>query len=469
MIHRLLRTQGFTIVELLIVVAVIGILATLGIISYTGIQGGARDKGVLSDVEALEGVQADYSIKNNVSGKAWYSGQSGTNGAADIDLAFIPTKGNVIDVVVNTTDYCIRVYNPNAKTYKSLATAYKKESSPGSCTTLSASALAISDDASSGGGGSGSTYTNLVWTSQTGSGSRNWDSVDMSSDGAKIVATVSGTGYIYRSLDSGVTWAPITTAGSRSWYKATISDDGTKLAASATTGFYNSTDSGVTWTLRSITLSPGDSAASYGNLLNASANGMKLVMWIFNDDLCGGYYYVSSNAGTTWSATNVYACGALVLVSADGTKMLGYSTYGYINRSSDGGVTWSQNTPSIGGQYWSSGSRTSTMSATSLSNLTQPSTNSKLWKSTDNGLTWTQITSLPVTTYVTASSADGRIQYAATSITSGSVYVSTDFGTTWLEKTGTSARNWRSIVTSDDGTFVVGIYGTGYIYTGTFQ
>lgn len=45
--------QGFTIVELLIVIAVIAILAAIAIVSYTGIQSRARDTKRLDDVSKI--------------------------------------------------------------------------------------------------------------------------------------------------------------------------------------------------------------------------------------------------------------------------------------------------------------------------------------------------------------------------------------------------------------------------------
>ncbi len=45
--------RGFTIVELLIVIVVIGILATIAIIAYTGIQNRANDTAVQADVRNL--------------------------------------------------------------------------------------------------------------------------------------------------------------------------------------------------------------------------------------------------------------------------------------------------------------------------------------------------------------------------------------------------------------------------------
>ncbi|MBC7565237.1 prepilin-type N-terminal cleavage/methylation domain-containing protein [Candidatus Saccharibacteria bacterium] len=132
-----LKKKGFTIVELLIVIVVIGILASIAVVSYNGVQKQAIDKGVASDIDGVSGEVTRYQVNNNGqlgAAAAWYS-PSGTNA----NIAFTPTKGNIIDVVTNSTDYCIRAYNPSAATYKTLATAATKESTPGSCTTLAAS------------------------------------------------------------------------------------------------------------------------------------------------------------------------------------------------------------------------------------------------------------------------------------------------------------------------------------------
>lgn len=47
------RSQGFTIVELLIVIVVIGILATLVIVTFTGVNQRARDSQRQTDITAL--------------------------------------------------------------------------------------------------------------------------------------------------------------------------------------------------------------------------------------------------------------------------------------------------------------------------------------------------------------------------------------------------------------------------------
>ena len=125
--HKPHTTTGFSIVELLVVIVIIGILASITLVSYNGIQARARDTSVQSDIETMDASQTNYGTWHNAAGKNYYSG----NGY-DSDLAFTPSGGNVIDVVVNLTDYCIRGYNPNG-TKNSIWNAFTKESSPGVC------------------------------------------------------------------------------------------------------------------------------------------------------------------------------------------------------------------------------------------------------------------------------------------------------------------------------------------------
>jgi prepilin-type N-terminal cleavage/methylation domain-containing protein len=54
------KQKGFTIVELLIVIVVIGILATLVIVTFTGIQKKARDSQRQTDINAVNGQLAKF-------------------------------------------------------------------------------------------------------------------------------------------------------------------------------------------------------------------------------------------------------------------------------------------------------------------------------------------------------------------------------------------------------------------------
>lgn len=130
-------SAAFTIVELVVVITIIGILATLTIVAYNGIQQNAREKTVLADLDGLDGIETQYGLKNSTAGKSWYSGSG-----IDSSLNFTPSPGNIIDVVINGTDYCMRAYNPGATTYKSLTTAATKGSSVNACWVIVASAAA---------------------------------------------------------------------------------------------------------------------------------------------------------------------------------------------------------------------------------------------------------------------------------------------------------------------------------------
>jgi prepilin-type N-terminal cleavage/methylation domain-containing protein len=64
--YSLKKQKGFTIVELLIVIVVIGILATLVIVTFAGIQQKGRNSQRQTDINALQShVEAYYAQKGN--------------------------------------------------------------------------------------------------------------------------------------------------------------------------------------------------------------------------------------------------------------------------------------------------------------------------------------------------------------------------------------------------------------------
>jgi len=72
------KQQGFTIVELLIVIVVIGILAALVITTFNGIQQKARDTERQTDIKALHGqVEAYYAQNGKYPSLANMNDQSG--------------------------------------------------------------------------------------------------------------------------------------------------------------------------------------------------------------------------------------------------------------------------------------------------------------------------------------------------------------------------------------------------------
>ncbi len=106
------NSKGFTIVELIIVVAVIAILAALVAVGYGGLQKSARDKSLLSDVESVESEITRYAVKNNgiYDANLNWDSSAGQNS----NISFLPSSGNVIRVYALGDSYCIKAYNPRA-------------------------------------------------------------------------------------------------------------------------------------------------------------------------------------------------------------------------------------------------------------------------------------------------------------------------------------------------------------------
>lgn len=132
--------HGFTIVELLVVIVVIGILASITAISYTGVQSKAKDAVLSSSLSNMRTAQQMYAINNSKSGKSYQS-----SSGYDADLGFNPSNsGEVIEVGANEMDYCIRGYIPGG-TKDSLSNALTYESSTGACIQIPSSATSLSN------------------------------------------------------------------------------------------------------------------------------------------------------------------------------------------------------------------------------------------------------------------------------------------------------------------------------------
>ncbi len=74
------RTKGFTIVELLIVIVVIGILAAIVIVAYNGVQQRARDSRRQNDVQSLTQALELYYLDNGQ-----YPAGSGSSAAVGLN------------------------------------------------------------------------------------------------------------------------------------------------------------------------------------------------------------------------------------------------------------------------------------------------------------------------------------------------------------------------------------------------
>ncbi len=99
------KQSGFTIVELLIVIVIIGILAAITIVAYNGIQQRARDSARTSDIAGIQKALELYRADNDSYPSAG-SDNVGYN-LSDLSTALVPKYINSIpnDPVTAFTNY----------------------------------------------------------------------------------------------------------------------------------------------------------------------------------------------------------------------------------------------------------------------------------------------------------------------------------------------------------------------------
>lgn len=286
-----LTSRGFTVVELLIVIVVIGILAAISIVTYGGVQQNARDKSISSDLDNVAGEITRYSVNNaGMLGTAiqWYSG-----GAVNPNIQAVPTAGNVIDVVATSTDYCIRGYNPSANK-NSITNSYAKGSTDLACATMPASAAA---------GGTGGAI--VGWWKFNGNAN---SSVNTLSDGV-VTGAVPTTGQ-----NTQPNQAFAFTNGNQYFVANNIQPVTTQLTLSA-------------W------IQPSSYPVERSTILEG-LNPYSYYLSLANDGSLQTYWYGTSIEGYHSTATNVIPLNSWTLVTAtwDGTTMNIY-TNGVLRKS----------------------------------------------------------------------------------------------------------------------------------------
>lgn len=120
---------GFTIVELLIVIVVIGILASITIVAYNGVQSRAKFTVIRSDLEGMQKIIEYYNATNgsypNTSNAWQYRRRDGTSfipGTVPAFTATLPDVGDPLSGGINDTYIyqsdgtgyrLMRLYQPN--------------------------------------------------------------------------------------------------------------------------------------------------------------------------------------------------------------------------------------------------------------------------------------------------------------------------------------------------------------------
>ena len=352
-----------------------------------------------------------------------------------------------------------------------------------------------------------STNSGATWTQRlTTGGARAWNSVITSSDGSIIVAAV-WSGNIFRSTDSGITWTEGTI--SNRWSSMASSSNGEKIIlGTENVGVYVSSDAGVTWTNK---LS--------GGITGISSSGDGTTMVVYVNGTNPNIVYISNDSGVTWNTmktfpTLVNKSFSRASSSYDG-KILGVAVYNdYVYLSGDSGATWTRQT--LGGTrtwtvlsvsptsnillaasennsvYTSTFTTNTRVNTTGIYNIVTKSigkywnskdivrgwfgvatssngkkmiacihfSGNRLYTSIDSGNTWIINNNLQTGDYTSvSSSADGSI--LLTGSYAGYLYVSTNSGVTWTQRTANGTRNWWKTGVSSNGTVMVGCPNSG--------
>ena len=135
----------------------------------------------------------------------------------------------------------------------------------------------------------------VSWLTRSPGANRQYRSIACSSDGSKVLACQTISGYVSRSTDYGNTWSNLSPELG-DYQSICSSADGTKLAFVADYGYiYTSSDSGANWVERT-----GPGAREWRSIA-CSSDGTKLVACVWQH----GYAYISTDSGGTWTAVSL--------------------------------------------------------------------------------------------------------------------------------------------------------------------
>ena len=309
-----------------------------------------------------------------------------------------------------------------------------------------------------------SSLTGYTWALQTNTlNNQLWSSVSVSNNGQYSVAVSEQPGYVYTSLDYGVSWTrrdPSGTNVTGNWKACAISYDGSKIVVAQYGGYlYMSSNSGISWVTTG-------SIQNNWNAVSISDNGNKISAVAYGSNI---YTY----NGTIWSSPSTDTSGnsltglvwSSITLSSDGSKIAACALSNYIYISADSGSTWKRIT-SVGSKSWKS----IVMSSDGSKLAAVDNTNGYIYKSSDYGITWSQ-TNAPLGYWLSISmSSDGSKMVAVgnDTINKTYVYISYDFGISWISQTSANLKLWNSIAISKDGLYIAAVSKNDYISVASY-
>ncbi len=374
------RQQGFTIVELLIVVVVIAILATITIIAYNGIQNSAIESSIKNDLKT-----AKSEFMNSLTRTDSYPNS----------LSYTPGNGAIASVnsdnTANPKTFCITISKGTRSFYVTQDSGITQGACPVSnvitwANSGSSSASwftsAISNDGQrmvatqySGATVFTSADGGATWTNRVGAGNAGvWRKSFVSGDG--LTMFVSGSGILRKSTDGGVNWTNIAMPSGVTQTSAfDVSDDGSVLLLGATSGsaiVYVSTDSGTTWTTRTM---PTGTAVSDAVI---SGNNQHLFVTANAGGTCTLYH--STNYGAAWTSRSTVGCNIAVNTGGDSLVALGGASARF---STDYGANLITRSLPVG-----SSSSVVHMSADGNVLITRPFSSGAIYSTINSGVSW---------------------------------------------------------------------------------
>ena len=172
-----------------------------------------------------------------------------------------------------------------------------------------------------------------------------------------------------------------------------------------------------------------------------------------------GYVYKSTDSGVTWSQITSATLGTAgwqgAAVSADGTRMAVSKWGGGIYVSSDSGNTWTQTATAYGSQNW----RDVAMSRDGK-HLVIGVDGGAMYYSHDFGATW-NTTPNGTTTWRSFAVSDNGQTIVAASATANQLYITKDGGATWGRTAPSSTKNYSGVSVSADGQTILAGEGSG--------